>query len=191
LVLGHNEVDGAREMELLCHHRYCRRIVAWCIADAESAALFKPLFDDAVRKQESSAWMVPMHARYRSQGHVCDAEWQVRCHEGQREEYPINAFVLLGDPGAGKTHLRRRPTHSKLSFEDTESALGTSLAQKPPSDTWASLVALFQVPELPGIRTSRHALSRRGSCREARIAGTNRVAADGPISREKGSPSQA
>jgi hypothetical protein len=25
-------------------------------------------------------------------GHrVCDAEWQVRCHEGQREEYPVNA----------------------------------------------------------------------------------------------------
>ena len=22
---------------------------------------------------------------------VCDAEWQVRCHEGQREEYPVNA----------------------------------------------------------------------------------------------------
>ena len=29
---------------------FSRRIVAWCIADAESAALFKPLFDDAVVK---------------------------------------------------------------------------------------------------------------------------------------------
>jgi hypothetical protein len=28
-----------------------RRIVAWCVADAESAALFKPLFDDAVIKR--------------------------------------------------------------------------------------------------------------------------------------------
>jgi len=34
---------------------FSRRIVAWCIADAESAALFKSLFDDAVVK----------HRRYR------------------------------------------------------------------------------------------------------------------------------
>jgi len=41
-------------MELLlslCHHRYFQpQIVAWCIADAESATLFKPLFDDAIVK---------------------------------------------------------------------------------------------------------------------------------------------
>jgi hypothetical protein len=23
--------------------------------------------------------------------HVCDAEWRARCHEGQREEYQVNA----------------------------------------------------------------------------------------------------
>ena len=29
---------------------FSRRVVGWCIADAESATLFKPLFDDAMAK---------------------------------------------------------------------------------------------------------------------------------------------
>jgi len=66
LVLGHNQVDGAPRMELtstLCHHRYfSRRIVAWCIADAESATLFKPLFDDAIVKHNVAPGQLTLHA---------------------------------------------------------------------------------------------------------------------------------
>jgi putative transposase len=29
---------------------FSRRVVGWCVADAESAALFQPLFDNAIEK---------------------------------------------------------------------------------------------------------------------------------------------
>ena len=29
---------------------FSRRVVGWCVADAESATLFRPLFDDAIAK---------------------------------------------------------------------------------------------------------------------------------------------
>jgi putative transposase len=41
---------------------FSRRIVAWCIADAESAALFKPLFDDAVVKHNVAPGQLTLHA---------------------------------------------------------------------------------------------------------------------------------
>ena len=41
---------------------FSRRIVAWCIADAESAALFKPLFDDAVIKHNVAPGQLTLHA---------------------------------------------------------------------------------------------------------------------------------
>jgi putative transposase len=41
---------------------FSRRIVAWCIADAESAALFKPLFDDAVTKHHVMPGQLTLHA---------------------------------------------------------------------------------------------------------------------------------
>jgi transposase InsO family protein len=54
-------------MELLLSHViidiFSRRIVAWCIADAESAALFKPLFDDAVVKHNVADRGGPMKAK--------------------------------------------------------------------------------------------------------------------------------
>jgi putative transposase len=31
---------------------FSRRVVGWCVADAESAALFRPLFDDAIAKHQ-------------------------------------------------------------------------------------------------------------------------------------------
>jgi putative transposase len=31
---------------------FSRRVVAWCVADAETAALFKSLFNDAVTKHQ-------------------------------------------------------------------------------------------------------------------------------------------
>ena len=41
---------------------FSRRVVGWCIADAESATLFKPLFDDAVTKHDIPPGQLTLHA---------------------------------------------------------------------------------------------------------------------------------
>ncbi len=41
---------------------FSRRVVGWCVADAESAALFRPLFDDAVAKHNVLAGQLTLHA---------------------------------------------------------------------------------------------------------------------------------
>lgn len=41
---------------------FSRRVVAWCVADAESAALFKPLFDDAILKHDVEPGQLTLHA---------------------------------------------------------------------------------------------------------------------------------
>jgi transposase InsO family protein len=54
LMLDLSEIDGLVKWSYFYLYVFIdifsRRIVAWCIADAESAALFKSLFDDAVAK---------------------------------------------------------------------------------------------------------------------------------------------
>jgi putative transposase len=41
---------------------FSRRVVGWCVADAESAALFKPLFDDAAAKHDIVPGQLTLHA---------------------------------------------------------------------------------------------------------------------------------
>ena len=41
---------------------FSRRVVGWCLADAESAALFKPLFDDAIAKHDVPPGQLTLHA---------------------------------------------------------------------------------------------------------------------------------
>src|SRR5271166_2668835 len=41
---------------------FSRRVVGWCVADAESAALFKPLFQDAAAKHAVSPGQLTLHA---------------------------------------------------------------------------------------------------------------------------------
>lgn len=41
---------------------YSRRVVGWCVADAESAALFQPLFDDAIAKHNVPPGQLTLHA---------------------------------------------------------------------------------------------------------------------------------
>ena len=41
---------------------FSRRVVAWCVAGAETAALFKPLFDDAVAKHQVPPGQLTLHA---------------------------------------------------------------------------------------------------------------------------------
>jgi transposase InsO family protein len=37
-------------------------VVGWCVADAESAALFRPLFDDAMAKHNVPPGQLTLHA---------------------------------------------------------------------------------------------------------------------------------
>ena len=41
---------------------FSRRVVGWCVADAESAALFQPLFDDAIAKHNVPPGQLTLHA---------------------------------------------------------------------------------------------------------------------------------
>jgi transposase InsO family protein len=41
---------------------FSRRVVGWCVADAETATLFRPLFDDAVAKHKVPAGQLTLHA---------------------------------------------------------------------------------------------------------------------------------
>ena len=41
---------------------FSRRVVGWCVADAESATLFRPLFDDAIAKHNVPAGQLTLHA---------------------------------------------------------------------------------------------------------------------------------
>lgn len=41
---------------------FSRRVVGWCVADTESAALFKPLFEDAVAKHDVLPGQLTLHA---------------------------------------------------------------------------------------------------------------------------------
>jgi transposase InsO family protein len=41
---------------------FSRRVVGWCVADAETAALFRPLFDDAVAKHNVPPGQLTLHA---------------------------------------------------------------------------------------------------------------------------------
>ena len=41
---------------------YSRRVVGWCVAEAETAALFKPLFDETVAKHDVPPGQLTLHA---------------------------------------------------------------------------------------------------------------------------------
>jgi putative transposase len=41
---------------------FSRRVVAWCVADAETASLFRPLFDDAIAKHNVPPGQLTLHA---------------------------------------------------------------------------------------------------------------------------------
>lgn len=41
---------------------FSRRVVGWCVADAETAALFRPLFDDAIAKHKVPPGQLTLHA---------------------------------------------------------------------------------------------------------------------------------
>ena len=67
---------------------FSRRVVGWCVADTESAALFKPLFQDAVAKHAVSPDQLTLHA-----------------DRGPSMKAKATAF-LLADLGVTKSHSR-------------------------------------------------------------------------------------
>ena len=77
LVMGHDQADGTGQWTYFYLYAiidiFSQRVVAWLVADAESAALFKPLFEDAAAKHGHLAR--PAHPARRprtlheSQGH--------------------------------------------------------------------------------------------------------------------------
>ena len=67
---------------------FSRRVVGWCVADAESAALFKPLFDDAVAKHDIVPGQLTLHA-----------------DRGSPMKAKATAF-LLADLGVTRSHNR-------------------------------------------------------------------------------------
>ena len=67
---------------------FSRRVVGWCVADTESAALFKPLFQDAVAKHAVSPGQLTLHA-----------------DRGPSMKAKATAF-LLADLGVTKSHSR-------------------------------------------------------------------------------------
>jgi len=67
---------------------FSRRVVGWCVADSESAVLFKPLFQDAVAKHAVSPGQLTLHA-----------------DRGPSMKAKATAF-LLADLGVTKSHSR-------------------------------------------------------------------------------------
>ena len=70
---------------------FSRRVVGWCVADAESAALFKPLFEDAAAKHGVAPGQLTLHA-----------------DRGPSMKAKATA-LLLADLGVTKSHSR--PSH--------------------------------------------------------------------------------
>ena len=67
---------------------FSRRVVGWCVADAETATLFKPLFDDAVTKHNIMPGQLTLHA-----------------DRGSPMKAKATAF-LLADLGVTRSHNR-------------------------------------------------------------------------------------
>ena len=67
---------------------FSRRVVGWCIADTESAALFKPLFEDAAEKHG-----------------VCPGQLTLHADRGPSMKAKATA-LMLADLGVTKSHSR-------------------------------------------------------------------------------------
>jgi putative transposase len=67
---------------------FSRRVVGWCVADAETATLFKPLFDDAIEKHKVPPGQLTLHA-----------------DRGSPMQAKATAF-LLADLGVTRSHNR-------------------------------------------------------------------------------------
>ena len=87
---------------------FSRRVVGWCVADAESAALFMPLFDDAIAKHQVPPGQLTLHA---DRGGPMKAK---------------ATALLLADLGVTRSHNRpQRPPHTSNDNPFSESHFKT------------------------------------------------------------------
>jgi putative transposase len=78
---------------------FSRRVVGWCVADAETASLFQPLFDDAIEKHNVPPGQLTLHAD----------------HNGPMKA-KATAF-LLADLGVTRSHNRPHTSNDNPFFE--------------------------------------------------------------------------
>jgi putative transposase len=64
--VGHHQTDGSDELVLVYLYVildiFSRRVVGWRVANAESATLFRPLFEDAIAKHNVPRGQLTLHA---------------------------------------------------------------------------------------------------------------------------------
>jgi putative transposase len=64
--VGHHQTDGSDELVLVyldvILDIFGRRVVGWHVANAESATLFRPLFEDAIAKHNVPRGQLTLHA---------------------------------------------------------------------------------------------------------------------------------
>ena len=93
---------------------FSRRVVGWCVADAESATLFQPLFDDAIEKHNVPPGQLTLHA-----------------DRGGPMKAKATAF-LLADLGVTRSHNRPHtsndnPFSERLQDAEVSAALSQTL----------------------------------------------------------------
>src|ERR1700732_2905923 len=82
---------------------FTRPVVGWCVADAESATRFKPLFDDAIAKHDVPPGQLTLHA---DRGGPMKAKLALAKARGHRTA----ARRAWRDPLAqSSAHLERQP----------------------------------------------------------------------------------
>ena len=79
---------------------FSRRVVGWCVADAETATLFRPLFDDAIAKHNVPPGQLTLHA---DRGGPMKAK---------------ATALLLADLGVTRSHNRPHKVQPTRRFED-------------------------------------------------------------------------
>jgi transposase InsO family protein len=94
---------------------FSRRVVGWCVADAETATLFKPLFDDAIEKHNVPPGQLTLHA-----------------DRGGPMKAKATAF-LLADLGVTRSH--NRPHTSSPCFGELARANETRSNDNPFSES--------------------------------------------------------
>ena len=75
---------------------FSRRVVGWCVADAESAALFRPLFDDAIAEHN-----------------VLPGQLTLNADRGGPMKAKVTA-LLLADLGVTRSHNRPHTSNDNL-----------------------------------------------------------------------------
>jgi putative transposase len=72
---------------------FSRRVVGWCVADAESAALFKPLFQDAAAKHAVLPGQLTLHA---------DCGPSMKAKATRMQMSPMKISIAGASPSPGK-----------------------------------------------------------------------------------------